>query len=42
MIGKTSLVPLFLSMLTGTAVARDYNMVTYGAKADTTVLSTKA
>ena len=42
MIGKTSLVPLFLSMLTGTAVAREYNMVTYGAKADTTVLSTKA
>ena len=33
---------LVLSMLTGKAVARDYNIVEYGAKADTTVLSTKA
>ena len=31
---------LCLSMLTATA--RDYNIVAYGAKADTTVLSTKA
>ncbi len=33
---------LILSMSAGKAEARDYNIVTYGAKADTTVLSTKA
>ena len=33
---------LVLSMWAGTAEARDYNIVAYGAKADTTVLSTKA
>ena len=33
---------LILSMLAGKAGARDYNIVAYGAKADTTVLSTKA
>ncbi len=42
MIGKTSLVALFLLMLTGTAFPRDYNILEYGAKSDTTVLSTKA
>ena len=31
-----------LSMMAGTAAARDYNIKKYGAKADTTVLSTKA
>ena len=31
-----------LTMLTGVVEARDYNIVDYGAKADTTVLSTKA
>ena len=33
---------LILSMSAGKAEARDYNIVAYGAKADTTVLSTKA
>ena len=33
---------LVLSMWAGEAEARDYNIVAYGAKADTTVLSTKA
>ncbi len=33
---------LALSLLAGKAAARDYNIVAYGAKADTTVLSTRA
>ena len=33
---------LILSLLAGKAEARDYDIVAYGAKADTTVLSTKA
>ena len=33
---------LVLSIWAGKAEARDYNIVAYGAKADTTVLSTKA
>ena len=42
MIRKMQWIVLLLSMLTETAVARDYNMVEYGAKSDTTVLSTQA
>ena len=33
---------LIVAVLTGTAYARDYNIMDYGAKNDTTVLSTKA
>ena len=36
------LVVAVLMMLTGSVEARDYNIVDYGAKSDTTVLSTKA
>ena len=35
-------VVLVLSTMAGTVTARDYNILSYGAKADTTVLSTQA
>ena len=40
--GLISVITLMLTMLTEAAEARDYNIMDYGAKADTTVLSTKA
>jgi hypothetical protein len=42
MMTRKTLLTLMLCLSMLTATARDYNIVAYGAKADTTVLSTKA